>query len=164
MTNEILIHYEINRETSVLLPAEHLEYNSIVWEKDQVFHVRKTPFQLIKEACLEGGADYDGRKVAVTYKTGIQSKIPIPVNPLEHIYAFPTNSPKLFECSWIFYHHVKSLKRHPHFSNQSIITFKNHKELHLEISYNTLERQLQRTSYCIVRFSRLDNQSPYQFG
>ncbi|MFC0560855.1 competence protein ComK [Halalkalibacter alkalisediminis] len=161
MTKTILTHYEINRDTFVLLPASHIDYYTIVWERDQIYYVKKTLFQIIKEACLEGGAEYDGRRVAVTHKTGIQSKIPIPVNPLEHIYAFPTHSPKLHDCSWIFYHHIKSIHRHPNSQKKSIITFKNDKELPLDLSYHTLEKQLQRTSYCIVRFSHPHTQSSF---
>ena len=98
----VLSHYDINRDTIALIPATHPDYSTIVWEKDQILHVRKTPIQLIKKGSLEGGAEYDGRRAAVTYKTGIQSKVPIPINPFEQIYAFPTHSPKLFECTWLF--------------------------------------------------------------
>jgi competence protein ComK len=151
MTNTI--HYDINPDTLALLPARHTDYDTIVLERHKQYFVKKTAIKLLEEACLEGGSDYDGRRAAVTYKTDVQSKILIPVNPLEHIYAFPTHSPKLHECSWFFYHHIKSIKRHPTSLTESIITFKNYKELQLPISYHTLEKQMQRTSYCIVRFS-----------
>jgi len=159
MPNITLDHYEINRDTLALLPAYHTDYDTIVWEKDQILYVRKTPLQLLKEACLEGGAEYNGRRVAVTYKTGIQSKIPIPVDPLEQIYAFPTHSPKQSECSWIFYHHIKSIKRDPKNTTKSIITFKNANDLSLNVSYHTLDKQVQRTSYCVIRFSYRVNQA-----
>jgi competence protein ComK len=77
----------------------------------------------------------------------------MPINPLENIYAFPTHSPKQHECMWIFYHHIKSIKPDPQNTYQSIITFNNYKELLLNISIHTLERQIHRTSYCILRFS-----------
>ncbi|WP_081727776.1 competence protein ComK [Halalkalibacter wakoensis] len=160
MPKTILLHYEINRDTSALFSANHTDYYTIVWERDQLFYVKKPILQLVKEGCLEGGAEYDGRKTAVVFKTGIQNRIPIPINPIEHIYAFPTHSPKLHECSWIFYHHIKTIKRH-HNPHQSLITFKHGKELLLDISYHTLERQVQRTSYCIVQFSHRDHSSPY---
>ncbi|WP_209121705.1 competence protein ComK [Alkalihalobacillus sp. BA299] len=153
MNETTLPHYEINRDTSALLPVYHLDYQTVVWERDQRYHVKKTPLQLIREACLEGGADYDGRRAAVTHKTGVTSKIPLPVNPHEQIYAFPTHSPKLHECHWLFYHHIKSIERHTDTPTHSIITFKDDKELLLPVSFHTIERQMQRTSYCIVRFS-----------
>jgi hypothetical protein len=49
-------------------------------------------------ASLEGGSPYEGRQIAVTHLTGAQYKVPIPVNPYEYIYAFPTHSPQLFQC------------------------------------------------------------------
>lgn len=153
----ILDHYEISPHTSALLPAYHIDYDTIVWEQDQILYVKKKMMPLLKEGCLVGGAEYDGRRRAVTHKTGIQSKIPIPVNPLDHIYAFPTHSPKQHDCCWIFYHHIQSIKRHPTLPTQSIVTFNSGKELTLNVSYHTLDKQVQRTSYCIVRFSHRGN-------
>ncbi|WP_078429806.1 competence protein ComK [Alkalihalobacterium alkalinitrilicum] len=153
MTEIILDHYEINKATSALLPAYHNDYQTTVWEEDQRYYVKKTPLQLIKEACLEGGADYNGRRAAVTHKTGVNSKVPIPVLPHEQIYAFPTHSPKLYECHWLFYHHIKSIHRHPDAPSHTIITFIDSKELLLHVSYYTIEKQLQRTSYCMTRFT-----------
>ncbi|GAE27474.1 hypothetical protein JCM9140_3622 [Halalkalibacter wakoensis JCM 9140] len=162
MNKLILSHYEINRDTTALFSANHIDYCTVVWEREQLYYIKKPVLQLVKEGCLEGGADYDGRKTAVIYKTGIQSRIPIPINPNEHIYAFPTHSPKLHECSWIFYHHIKTIKRHPN-PQQSLILFKHGKELLLDLSYHTLERQVQRTSHCIVRFSHQEQVSGYYF-
>ncbi|MCK0470097.1 competence protein ComK [Halalkalibacter sp. APA_J-10(15)] len=153
MTPSIVNDYEITQDTIALLPAHHIECDTIVWERNDILHVKQSMLSLIKEACLEGGADYEGRRAAVIHKTGIQHKIPIPIHPLDHIYAFPTHSPKLYECAWIFYYHIKSIHRHPNKVNESMVTFHNYKELTLPISYATLEKQMQRTSYCIVRFS-----------
>ncbi|WP_216830595.1 competence protein ComK [Alkalihalobacterium elongatum] len=162
MTEVILPHYAINQHTSALLPAYHTDYQTIVWEQDQRYYVKKTPLQLIKEACLEGGADYDGRRAAVTYKTGAKSKIPIPISPHDQIFAFPTHSPTLHECHWLFYHHIKAIKRHPDIPTHTLVTFQDEKELLLHVSYHTLEKQLQRTSYCIVRYSNhLSHTRPY---
>lgn len=149
-----LPHYEINPNTMAILPAYHIDYQAIVWERTQHYYVKKPSLQLIKEACLVGGADFDGRRAAVTYKTGITSKSPIPIHPSEQIYAFPTHSPKLHECHWLFYHHIKSLHRHPDTPTHTIVTFHDEKELLLPVSHYSLERQMQRTSYCIVRFSQ----------
>ncbi|WP_209121174.1 competence protein ComK [Alkalihalobacillus sp. BA299] len=74
--NEIILpHNDINRDTSALLPAYHTDYQTIIWEQNHRFYVKKTPLQLIKEACLEGGADLDGRRAAVTIKRGSQQKL-----------------------------------------------------------------------------------------
>ncbi|TWI59897.1 competence protein ComK [Halalkalibacter nanhaiisediminis] len=163
MTKTILHTYEINKDTISLSPANHMDYDTIVQERNQKYYVKKTPIQLIEQACLEGGATYDGRRVAVTYQTGAQSKVPIPIHPLEQIFAFPTHSPKLQECSWIFYHHIKAIKPNPKAPNQTIITFRNYKEITVDVSYNALERQIHRTAYCIVRFTNRYDEPP-MFG
>ncbi|WP_332695163.1 competence protein ComK [Halalkalibacter lacteus] len=152
MEKIILEDYEINRDTVALQPTTHTDYYTIVFERDQILHVKKTPLQLIKPACLEGGASYNGRREAVIYQTGTKSKVPIPISPRENIYAFPTHSPDNFECSWIFYHHVKSIKKDPKIPNQTIITFKNNNTLTLNLSFSSIEKQMQRTSQCIVGY------------
>ncbi|MCL7748760.1 competence protein ComK [Halalkalibacter alkaliphilus] len=164
MNKQVIKDYEINRDTIALLPAYHSDYYTIVLERDQEYYVKQTPMQLIKEACLEGGADYAGRRKAVIHKLGVQSKVPIPVNPLDQIFAFPTHSPKLHECSWIFYHHIRSIRVNAHEPSQTIISFKNYKELPLSISYPSLEKQMHRTAYCIVRFSKHPENKPPQLG
>ncbi|OIJ21712.1 competence protein [Anaerobacillus alkalidiazotrophicus] len=155
MTNPILKTYEITKNTMALLPIAHTDYHSIAIEPTCQFYIRKTPLQLIKSACLEGGSTYEGRRAAVIHQTGAKHKVPIPINPLEQIYAFPSHSPSQFECSWIFHHHIRSLTPQvtPKKMNETVITFKNNQQLKLPVSYYTMEKQLQRTSYCMIRFS-----------
>ncbi len=156
MNKDVLTNYEVNKNTLALLPTFQPDYNTIAIEPCGEYQIRKTPLQLIKHACLEGGSSYEGRREAVAYLIGAKNKVPIPINPLEQIYAFPTHSPKQFECSWIFQHHIRSLKPHsfPNQTKGSIITFKNNFQLTLPISYYTIEKQMQRTSYCMIRFSQ----------
>jgi competence protein ComK len=74
MAKIILEDYEINRDTIALQPANHTDYYTIVIEPDQIFYVKQTPLQLIKAACLEGGAGYNGRREAVIHQTGKKAK------------------------------------------------------------------------------------------
>jgi competence protein ComK len=146
--------YDINKETMALIPAKHIDYDTIVYETNQILYVKQRPLDMIKVACLDGGSTYDGRRVAVIHQTGAQHKVPIPINPLEKIYAFPTHSPSLYECSWIFYHHVRSIMPHPTDPKESQVLFKNGQTpLNLDISHSSLEKQLHRTSFCVVKFS-----------
>ncbi len=50
MEKIILEDYEINRDTVALQPTTHTDYYTIVIERDQILHVKKTPLQLIKQA------------------------------------------------------------------------------------------------------------------
>jgi competence protein ComK len=155
MTNETVFKtYEINKETMALVSVNHFDYDTIVYETNRILYVKQRPIEMIKEGCLDGGSTYDGRRLAVIRLTGAKHKIPIPIQPNQNIYAFPTHSPDLYECSWIFYHHIRTILPHPTDYSQSQILFKNGQDpLTLELSYASLEKQLHRTSYCIVRFS-----------
>lgn len=161
----ITIHndYEINPNTMALLTVAHVDYATIVQERDQRLYVKKTPLQLIKAACLEGGATYEGRRKAVTHLTGAIQKVPIPINPRRNIFAFPTHSPTAFECNWIFYHHIKTIVPSQQTSNttQSIIKFKNHHELPMNESYYLLQKQYTRTTMCIVQYAPQENMQTY---
>ncbi|WEG13411.1 competence protein ComK [Pullulanibacillus sp. KACC 23026] len=155
MTNvNVSDFYEINSNTTALAPAKHFDYQTIIYETDQVLYVNKRPLELIEPACMEGGATYDGRRLAVIHQTGAKHKVPIPIAPNKGIFAFPTLSPSQYDCHWIFYQHVRQIKPHPSKTTQSLVYFKNGQDpLELSISYPILEKQMHRTSFCIVRFS-----------
>lgn len=143
-------NYEIHKGTMAIIPVAHLTYQSEIIEEDRRVYVPIKPISLIKEGCLEGGADYAGRRAAVMHQTGISQKVPIPINPLEEIYAFPTHSAKHFDCCWIFYKHVKRITPD---GNQTIITFRNNEQLKVNVSHYIIEKQMHRTAYCFIRFS-----------
>ncbi len=139
-----------------LLSVANIDYDVNVLEQQQEFFVRKRPIHLIQSACLDGGSTYEGRRLAVIHQTGSKQKVPIPVDPLHHIFAFPTLSPRTYECKWIFYHHVHSIQAHrspEEPSIQSIITFKNGHQLPMNETTYILEKQMQRTAMCILRFT-----------
>lgn len=151
----ILSDYEINSSTMAIIVAAQLDYYSIAIERNGSFPIRKSPLELIKRACLEGGSSYEGRRIAVHYFTGIKHKAPIPINPQQGLFAFPTLSPSQFSCAWLFYHHIASIKpiTKGKKAKQTLITFKNKEQLTLPISHYILQKQYQRTSQCIVQFS-----------
>ncbi|WP_010677018.1 competence protein ComK [Bacillus timonensis] len=157
--------YEVNPHTMAILPVKEIEYSAIIKETHQIIYVMQTPFQIIRAACLEGGATYEGRRKAVTHLTGAIQKVPIPINPRRDIFAFPTHSPTTFECNWIFYHHVKTIvpARTPNPTSQSIITFKNNHELPMNESHYILQKQYTRTAMCILQYSPQPDLQSYSF-
>lgn len=144
---EILTTYKVNEETNALKPAFQLDYQTIVLEGQRELYVKQTPLELIKLAAKEGGAEYNGRRISMTYLTGIHKKIPIPINPLKNIYAFPTSSPNQPHCCWIFFHHVEEIKPTKG-TYRSIIQFKNGIEIKMYESLHILEKQMYRTWLC----------------
>lgn len=153
--NQILETYDINPQTMAILSVAEIEYSAIVLEEHKKVYVRKTPLQIIKAACLEGGASYEGRRKAVTHLTGAMQKVPIPINPRRNIFAFPTHSPTTFECNWIFYHQIKTITipNVPSPTIQSIIHFKNNQSLPMNESCYVLQKQYQRTAMCILQYT-----------
>lgn len=142
---------EITPSTMALANSYQVEYETNVYDCAGQHASRKTPLQLIKQACLEGGATYEGRRQAVIYQTRIKHKVPIPIDPLLKMYAFPTHSPNDFRCTWLFYHQIHSIK--PHRPNETAVRFHNNTQIIIPTSHYIVEKQMQRTALCIVRFS-----------
>ncbi|WP_416147634.1 competence protein ComK [Salipaludibacillus sp. HK11] len=108
-----------------LLPAAHIDYRTIVIEENATYYINQKPLDLIKLACFKGGSSYDGRRLAAMHELAIYKKIPVAINTHDGIYTFPTCSPCLFHCHWIFYEYIRNISRVPKVSNQCLITFKN---------------------------------------
>ncbi|WP_332628453.1 competence protein ComK [Halalkalibacter flavus] len=163
MKKRVLASYDINVDTMAIIPINHFEYDAMILEGNETYYVKKKPLQLIEGGCLDGGAEYLGRRESVIHKTGIKKKVPIPINPNQCIYAFPTHAPSLHECIWIFSQHIKHVKTNGNDKTQTIITFNNGKELLVDVSYQVIKKQVYLTAYCILRFSprRFD---PREFG
>lgn len=146
--------YEVDEETIALLPSYRLEYSTIAIDMNRAFGVRKTAMQLLKTACLDGGADYEGRRKSVLHKMGNIHKTPIPVDPKKYIYTFPTHAANHPDCAWLFLHHIRDVKEHPHNPRHSLVSFSNGYETEVKASRASILKQIERTSRCLVIFSR----------
>ncbi|TLS36535.1 competence protein ComK [Pseudalkalibacillus caeni] len=144
------VDYEININTMAILPAKHLVYQSIVIEPSGRYYVKETVKQLLTRACLEGGSTYEGRKIAVIHHFHYEQKTPIPVDPNQSIYAFPTESPTQIECCWIFYSHVRRIIPR---NNECTIEFKNKTTLDVRVSEHQIRKQRERAGNCMSHFS-----------
>ena len=153
MNEKTLENYLINNNTLAILPAAHIAYRSIVLEGEKQLFIKKPPLKLVEIACLCGGADFKGRRKSVIHQTGIQRKVPIPINPRFDIIAFPTHAPDKFDCQWIFYNHIQSILPHSNNTKQSVITFTNDKKLIVDIAPALLVKQVYRTAFCAKKFS-----------
>lgn len=147
MKEEVIVNkYMVNNRTMIIMPVEAIAYYAVVKEVDRIVFVKQTPLDIIKENLLIGGSDLDGRRRSITYKLGMQKKLPMPINPPRNIYAFPTHSPKYFHCQWIFAEHINQIHHAKNNKNyKSIILFKNGEEVYLEVSAYILDNQVMRT-------------------
>jgi competence protein ComK len=148
---EVNENYEISPMTIPILPAYHENFQSRILDLQGEFYSSQPPLKLIEKACLEGGSSLEGRKKSLQHKKSFVQCPPIPINPLEDIYTFPTWSPDSYECIWLFYEHIQYY--HPKKAN-TLITFHNQQQLEVQISKAVMDKQMARTESCIVMFSR----------
>ncbi len=160
MSIKVVDDYEVSMETLAFKPAFQLDFYTIVIEMHQVIAVRKTPIELMKSACLDGGASYEGRRKAVLHKLGTINKAPIPVDPLNLIYAIPTHAPNHPNCIWLFFQHIKYIQEDPKNKGSSLVYFPNHIVVPTTASRATLLKQIERTSLCVLSFSNILTLSP----
>jgi competence protein ComK len=147
---EVREDYEISPSTMAITFNAHAIYQTKIYDVHGVFCCSRKGMNLMEEGCLQGGSTYDGRKKAVTYLKRFIQCTPIPVIPNEGVFAFPTCSPTNWNCTWIFYRHIKQFARD---GEQTIVTFHNGATLTVDVSYYTFEKQIQRTESCVVLFS-----------
>jgi competence protein ComK len=143
------------------MPFAHVDYQCIVYEQDRILYVNKSPLELIETTCLLNFGTYVGSRIAVMFQTGFKRKVPISI--FRDLFIFPTHSPSQFQCGWVFYHHVREIRPYSNPRNstiQSVIIFKDGQQLELSTSYYVLEKQMQRTAVCILKFSGLQSDGP----
>lgn len=144
----MLDEYEINPSTLVVLPFEN--NCSKVYEEEEEYIVNKTPKELIDLSCKYFGSSYNGRFEGTKSLLGFNYKAPIIIEETQNLVFFPTSSPRLNNCSWISLKHIKDYDKG---KNDSILIFKNGREIAIDMSYNSLENQILRATRleCVLR-------------
>lgn len=133
--------YEINRDTLAIMPLD--DYKSKVIEKNKTFVVEKTPMGIIDNSCRFFGSSYQGRFEGTKRLIGISHKAPIIIEESSEMIFFPTNSPRLYECSWIS---LKNLDKYKKNSQNTTIMFTNGHLLDINIPYGIIDNQVLRAT------------------
>ncbi|MDD4027950.1 MAG: competence protein ComK [Bacilli bacterium] len=136
-----MTNYEINSDTLAILPISN--YKSKVIEKEREYEINMTPMQIIENSCKYFGSSYQGRFFGTKSMIGITHKSPIIIEETKEIIFFPTNSPRLYECTWIS---LKNVNKHLKKQDKSLIEFNTGYLLELDISYGSLDNQILRAS------------------
>jgi len=137
--------YEINSCTMFLSPVEYGSkvYSQITEVEDEYVSPFK-PLDIIRRSCTYFGVDYESRKKGTKQLIGYCRKLPIVIEPSNHIFFFPTTAPASPECIWISNEHIEKYRRMgPH---QTLITFRNKSSHLFPVSSTTIETQILRTS------------------
>ncbi|QGQ44595.1 competence protein ComK [Metabacillus sediminilitoris] len=137
-------NYIINRFTMAILPDSSNMYSQILEYEDDLI-VQKRPIEIIDDSCRYFGSSYVGRKEGTKDLIRVTHKSPIVIDPANSIYFFPTTSSTRPNCIWVSHDYVKEYSRAEH--DNTMITFKNGKQITIPISQGSFEKQLFRTSY-----------------
>ncbi|WP_270181325.1 competence protein ComK [Alkalihalobacillus sp. CinArs1] len=151
LCEEMVLEYEISRTTEALLPAKELVNETRIYDRSGVYLSKRTQIDLIRDACLEGGSTYEGRRKAMVYHLKYEHQTPIVISTSNGICAFPTESPDNLECSWIFYHHVRNMTSLT--KNSSMVHFHSGLKLEVPVSLSRLQKQMERMGRCISHYS-----------
>ena len=134
--------YEISKGTLAILPNE--KNSSVVYEDDDRYIIKQTPYEIMEESCKYFGSTYEGRKDGAREMLGAEYKVPIVIEDSNNLIVFPTTSPLSEDCVWISLKRVEKIEKID--SNNTRIIFDNKTEIIVDSSYRTIENQLSRAS------------------
>ena len=134
--------YEISKGTLAILPNE--KNSSVVYEDDDRYIIKQTPFEIMEESCKYFGSTYEGRKDGAREMLGAEYKVPIVIEDSSNLIVFPTTSPLSEDCVWISLKRVEKIEKID--ANNTKIIFDNKTEIIVDSSYRTIENQLSRAS------------------
>lgn len=134
--------YEISKGTLAILPNE--KNSSVVYEDDNRYIIKETPFKIMEDSCKYFGSTYEGRKDGAKEMLGAEYKVPIVIEDSSNLIVFPTTSPLSDDCVWISLKRVEKIEKID--TNNTKIIFDNNTEIIVDSSYRTIENQLSRAS------------------
>ncbi|WP_182199786.1 competence protein ComK [Paraliobacillus salinarum] len=140
--------YTINKWTLAIVPTASIDHHAMVLEASKTTYVKQTPLEIIEQNCLNNGATFRGRQHASQQLLHKKQKVPIVIREHPTRYAFPTQSPKNFSCSWIIANHIIHIdvnKSTNETTFPTTIYFKSKQTLHLEESTYQIKQQFEQT-------------------
>ncbi|WP_026691423.1 competence protein ComK [Alteribacter aurantiacus] len=153
--------YTVRYQSLALLPHADMVYQAKVVELDRTVFVAQPCMKIIEESCLNGGASFNGRRDAVLFHTGFQKRVPVPLSISHQICAFPTHSPHIHDCAWIFTQHIKKVSDIEEKGNKAKkkaharVHFTSGQHLDINASKHVLDKQMTRASHCMNLFTKL---------
>lgn len=139
---------------------ENGKYVSRVLEDEVEYVLEGRPTKVIEYACAYFGSDLKGRQNGIKSISGITHKTPIPVDPRNRMYFFPTKSPSHESCSWISHSHIDEVEKID--SKSTRILFKNGRTIDVEVSHGIVINQIQRTAQ--IRFLIDERSSAFDYN
>lgn len=140
-TTPIESHFRITGDTNIIIPAKHMNYDSIALEDNKVYPIRQIPLEIVKRACKGKNCDFTTKKrqSEIFYKDGY--KLPISLNSDTILIAFPTKGINHMDCAWVIEGNIKYIEKH---GEKSVVIFHNEQSVILDISIDVLENQCKK--------------------
>ncbi|MBM7649304.1 competence protein ComK [Bacillus ectoiniformans] len=138
--------YVVSGTTMALIGEDPCsEYKTKIYDTKGIFYSKKTPLEILDEACMKRFFTYSCQIKVVGKQLGYSRKTPLIICKDEMIYTFPTCAPTRQDCTWIFPKHiwqssVKDKKVH--------IRFFNGEEINSNCSLAVFKKQQYRLSHC----------------
>ena len=137
----MLDNYEITKSTLAIIPID--SKRSEVIEDDEKFIINKNTTKIIDDSCKFFGSSLSGRHEGTKNLIGVNYKAPIIVEETSEIIFFPTNSPRISDCTWVSLNNLEHYKKN---NGKTKLCFKNGKEIDVNVSYGSLENQVLRST------------------
>ncbi|MBY0596693.1 competence protein ComK [Bacillus bingmayongensis] len=134
----------------MLLPYEDPFYRTQIHTTKGILYSPKTPLETIKELIITlNYSTYEGRRKVIIKKWDIQQNTPIPIKHRRFICAIPTKSPAAWDCIWVFYKSIKSIKEDV--NKQAILHFYNGETAVLPITHYKMTQQWRKAGNIIAQ-------------
>lgn len=137
----MLDNYEITKSTLAIIPIDSKRCEVI--EDEDEFVINKNSTKIIDDSCKFFGSSLNGRHEGTKNLIGVNYKAPIIVEETSEIIFFPTNSPRISDCTWISLNNLENYKKN---NGKTKVCFKNGKEIEVNVSYGSLENQVLRST------------------
>ena len=138
----VFTKYEVSKGTLAIVPNN--QSDSLVYEDEERFLVKETPYEIMEASCKYFGSTYQGRKEGAKEILGAEYKVPIIIEDTNNLIVFPTTSPYSEECMWISLNRIKKYLKIDTYHTK--IIFDNNIEIIVPCSYRTIENQVSRAS------------------
>ena len=133
--------YEISQDTLAIIPIDSKK--SEVIEIGDNFIVNKSSTKIVDDSCRFFGSSLNGRHEGTKSLIGVNYKAPVIVEETSSMIFFPTNSPRLTDCTWISLNNIENYSKN---NGKTEIVFKNGKVIEVDVSYGSLENQVLRST------------------
>lgn len=133
--------YILTEDTILLYPkVSEKGITTVVFEKNRIIEIMKSPKRIIKYNCLKYGSTFEGRRKHSKRLINVSSKTPIIVRESKELIMFPVQSDRNYNCCWINLsnHDLIEWRNEDNF----VIKSKSEQLMNLNVSYNIMTNQI----------------------